>query len=102
MVEGATGRRRTGLTRAKTIERWTLWLGLPLLLILLGLTAGIVDYTPVRHAPERPPPMPRNDEAGEPAPPMPSISIRPDRLAPLSTPARLGDGLSLEESSGAP
>jgi hypothetical protein len=48
MMDSSFDRRSTGLTRAKHFERLALWLGLPLLLALLCLTAGVVNYTPVR------------------------------------------------------
>jgi hypothetical protein len=50
MMDESLDRRSTGLTRAKHLERLALWLGLPLLLALLCLTAGVVNYTPVRQA----------------------------------------------------
>lgn len=50
MTTAPLDHRGTGLTRAKHIERLTLWLGLPLLLALLCLAAGIVNYTPVHES----------------------------------------------------
>lgn len=46
----------TGLSRAKKWERYLLWFGLPLLLALLCLTAGLIDYRPVANRPAATPP----------------------------------------------
>lgn len=98
MMEGTMGHRRTGLTRAKAIERLAMWLGLPLLLLLLSLTAGIVNYAPVRPTPV--------ESSGEPAPeaaaparqadPTPTMPLRPDRLVPLEAPGPADPSLDLE------
>jgi len=97
MMDGTMGHRRTGLTRAKSIERLTLWLGLPLLLLLLCLTAGIVNYAPVRDnarvsqgEPEAAAPAPAEE-----APPAPSIPARADRLLPLEPVEDLGHAIDL-------
>lgn len=100
MMDATMGRRRTGLTRAKRIEQLTLWLGLPLLLLLLSLTAGIVNYTPVRNQP-MPAPVPAPNAA--PAAPeadvpvsAPTIPLRPDRLVPIEQSGDVGQDLHLE------
>ena len=98
MMEATMGRRRTGLTRAKRIERLTLWLGLPLLLLLLTLTAGLIGYTPIRHRTtaletETPPAAPTAEEEATSAPTMP---MRSDRLMPLPEPDDLGQNIQLD------
>ena len=87
MTEQTLGHRQgTGLTRAKHIERLSLWLGLPLLLLLLSLTAGVVNYTPVDRSRsgltvDR---VPAEAAPVERATPAPSIPVRSDRLVPLA------------------
>lgn len=88
MMDGNLGHRSTGLTRAKQLERLALWLGLPLLLALLCLTAGVVNYTPVREyeagSRSRPvqPPLPAPVDQAPRANPMPlrGQPPRPDAL----------------------
>ena len=98
MIEGTMTRRHTGLSRAKRIEQLSLWLGLPLLLLLLALASGLVGYTPVRQRA-----MPVQSAPAAPAidavPTRPSISIRPDRLMPLPDPESAGDSILLEETT---
>ncbi len=97
MMEATMGHpRRTGLTRAKRIERLSLMLGLPLLLLLLSLTAGIVNYTPVRQTVPgaRVDPTPVTPvEQGEP-------TIQPLRAAPPAATDSAGE-LSLNGSPSA-
>ena len=89
--------RSTGLTRVKQIERMTLWLGLPLLLLLLSLTAGIVNYTPVRH------PDPASSARTAPAESAPveapTIPLRPDRLVPVEETDDAGPSIMLDEEA---
>jgi hypothetical protein len=99
MMEVTMGRRSTGLTRAKRIERLTLWLGLPLLLILLSLTAGIVNYTPVRHHETAVPAKPAAAEAApavDVEPQAPAMPMRSDRLTPLPAAVETIDDLGQE------
>jgi hypothetical protein len=93
--------RRTGLTRAKQIESLTLWLGLPLLLLLLSLTAGIVNYTPVRHADATSSArsVPSEAAPAESAPASPTIPIRGDRLVPSEDTGEAAPTLLLDEQA---
>jgi len=100
MMDGTMGHHRsTGLTRAKRIESLILWLGLPLLLLVLSLTAGIVNYTPVRHdaAASSTQVMPVEPMPAPSAPPVPSIPMRPDRLLPVESSDDAGQSLHLDD-----
>ena len=90
--------RATGLTRAKYIERLTLWLGLPLLLALLCLTAGVVNYSPVhKHSA-----VSRTRTAPavvRPRTETPRVNPTPKRAMPVTpgeTPVDVGDSLHLD------
>ena len=86
--------RGTGLTRAKHIERLMRWLGLPLLLALLCLTAGIVNYTPVRtsESTARKQPAPTDTRPREEAPRENPMPVRGQSVTPEAD--ALGSGKS--------
>ncbi len=99
MMDATMDHRRTGLTRAKRIEQLALWLGLPLLLALLSLTAGIVNYTPVRqHVPAaKVEPVPAAAETAPAEEAVPTIQpLRPAPMAPSAAPDDLGRNLQLD------
>ena len=96
MMDENLGRRSTGLTRAKHLERLTLWLGLPLLLALLCLAAGVVNYTPVRRyeAVNRPQPVqPTQPAPVEEAPRANPMPMRGESLRPGSPPEGVGQAI---------
>ena len=93
MMDMNQSRHSTGLTRAKHIERLTLWLGLPLLLALLCLAAGIVNYTPVQkyEAAKRPAPVqPARSEA---APRSNSMPLQRERVSSPIVPSEVGQAI---------
>ena len=94
MTTAPLDHRGTGLTRAKHIERLTLWLGLPLLLALLCLTAGIVNYTPVHKSETtaRTRPVPTDPSPREEAPRENPMPVRGQSVTPEAD--SLGAGAS--------
>ena len=82
MMDGSHDSRGTGLTRAKSIERLTLWLGLPLLLALLCLTAGVVNYSPVQKSEAISRTRPAPPSPAESAPSALPMHMRPVPVTP--------------------
>lgn len=101
MMDATMSRRSTGLSRAKRLEQMALWLGLPLLLLLLALTAGIVNYAPVsqRTAAYEQRLAPIETKASDEASPMPTIPFRRDRLVPLETADPASESIELDGPS---